>query len=93
MTEKKFERVEPIRKTPGRETQFLPVEVVDKVEHLFFVQELDGPAVEKRLDIRRPLFERAARAVFNRQRDPNGPKAMGKAASATGAPSLVRRMA
>ncbi len=88
MSERKLERVEPMRKSPGKETRFLPVEVVDRVEHMFFIQELDGPVVEKNLDIRRPLFERAAKAAYRRLRNPNGPNSV----RATG-PSLVRRIA
>lgn len=73
---KPLKPVQPIRKTPG---DFCPVEIVDRVEDLFIVREFDGRTVEKRLDIRRPLFERALRYAWNRQRDPNGPKPMQRA--------------
>lgn len=76
------EPVEP-KKKPAVEN-FLPAETVDRVEDLFIVREFDGPTVEKRLGIRRTLFERALRHAINRHRDPSGPKSMQRAGSSTG---------
>lgn len=83
--------VETIRKSLGE--TFLPQEVVDQVDNLFIVREFEGPTVEKRLSIRRPLFERALRHAILQRLNPEGPKPMQRAASATGSISLVRRTA
>lgn len=69
MPTKKSQRVEPIREVEGN---FLPTEIVDRVEHLFIVRDFDGPMVERRLSIRRPLLEKALKAVINRNRKPPG---------------------
>ncbi len=83
---KKIEPVKPIRQIAG---DFLPLETVDRVEDLFVFREFDGPTVEKRLGIRRSLFERALRYAINRQRDPRGPKPMQRASE----PLALRRIA
>ncbi len=83
--------VERVKKVEGDYSLFLPAETVDAVENLFVIREFDGPTVERRLGIRRTQFERALRHAINRQRDPNGPKAMGRAL--TSRPLLVRRSA
>lgn len=69
---------------------FCPTEDIDRVEDLFIVRERDGRTVERQLGIRRSRFEVALRHAINRYRDPNGPKAMGRAANATGGLSLVQ---
>lgn len=71
---------------------FCPEEAIEKVADLFLVRERDGRTIERQLGIRRNLFERALRHAFNRQRDPHGPKAMGRAMSATGGLSLIRKV-
>ncbi len=87
--ERKSQPVEAIRSSTGE--NFLPEEVVNRVDDLFIVREFDGPIVEKRLSIRRPLFERALRYAILRRLDPNGPKAMGRAASSMNRFSIVTR--
>lgn len=71
-----IKRVQPIRDADG---SFCPEEVVDRVVDLFVVRERDGRVVERQLGIRRQLFERALRYAIIRDRDPQGPKAMGRA--------------
>lgn len=70
---------------------FCPSEDIDRVEELFIVRERDGRTVERQLGIRRSRFEVALRHAINRYRDPNGPKAMGRASASVNRLSLVTR--
>lgn len=79
----------PIQDAGG---DFCPEEAIEKVADLFIVRERDGRTIERQLGIRRTLFEKALRHAINRERDPNGPKAMGRATSPTRLSLVARKI-